>query len=741
MFSRLLRLINYAIALLLLLVLGLVYWFVWRPLPQRSGTVEADIGAPVPVAFDARGVPQIRAASLEDALFVQGYVTAQDRLWQMDMLRRVTAGDVSEVVGPAGLDNDRESRRLRLRRIAENAYTTLPIADRAAMAAYARGINAFIDAHRNALPVEFTLLGYQPRPWSVVDSLLVCIYMFRDLTTSWRDELLKRGMLASGDPAKVQYLFPVRVGWESPPGSNSWALAGRHTASGKPLLSSDMHLEYSLPGIWYMVHLAAPDLDVAGVSLPGVPGVIVGHNRRIAWGITNLQFDVQDLYQEPIDEQNGRYLYQGKPAQARLERELIRVKGSNPVELAFWVTRHGPVFLTENGARFALQWTLAVHGIVQYPILDLDRAQNWQQFTAALERFPGPGSNFVFADVDGNIGYHAAGKLPKRTGYSGDLPVDGASGKYEWEGFIPFDELPATYNPPSGIVVSANQNTFPAGYPYPVNGNFAPPDRSVQIRHLLSAREGWKAADLLPVQGDVYDAFGKFLARQLVAAYEKRQAHNPSLDPAIAALRAWNGQMDRRQAAPFIIALTYQQVRLAIAENAAPGQGAAYDYKLAQAVVEKLLRERPAGWFDDYDEMLLRALVDAVEEGRRMQGKEITRWQYGNYMRIGVVHPVTHQVPVIGKYFDIAPVPMSGWNTTVKQVTRALAPSMRMNADLGDWDRSLLNVMTGQSGQILSSHYRDEWPDYYAVRSYPMPFGKVESKSVMTFRPRVTSHP
>ncbi len=735
MFQRILRLVNYAIALVFLLAAGAVYWYVWRPLPQRSGTVQAPVAAPVSVAFDARGVPHIRAGSLEDALFVQGYVTAGDRLWQMDMLRRYTAGDLSEVVGPSALETDRESRRLRLRRIAEDAYITLPAADRAAMAAYTRGVNAYIATHLRALPVEFTLLGYQPRPWSVVDSLLVCIYMFRDLTTSWRDEILKRAMLNAGDAAKVQFLFPVRAGWESPPGSNAWALAGRHTASGKPLLSNDMHLEYSLPGIWYMVHLVAPDLDVSGVSLPGVPGVIVGHNRWIAWGITNLQFDVQDLYLEQLDEKTGHYVYDGKPAQARLEREIIRVKGRAPVELGVWVTRHGPLFLTENGAQMTLRWTLAVPGMMQYPVLDINRARNWQQFTAALERFPGPGSNFVYADVDGNIGYHAAGKLPIRTGYLGDVPVDGSSGKYDWSGFIPFDQLPAVYNPPSGIIDSANQCTFPADYPYPVNGGFAPPDRSVQIRHLLESREGWKAPDLLSVQGDVYSAFGKFLAGQMVLAYEKRHAHNPSLDPAVALLRAWNGQMDRRLAAPLIVALAYLQVRLAVAENAAPGQGTAYDYKLVQAVVEKLLRERPAGWFDDYDEMLLRALVDAVDEGRRMQGRDISRWQYGFYQRIGIAHPVTHQVPLVGKYFDIGPVPMSGWGTTVKQTTRTLAPSMRMDADLADWDHSLLNVMTGQSGQILSSHYRDEWEDYYYLRSYPMEFQKVDPRSEMTFQP------
>ena len=735
MIQQLLRLINYAIAILLALAIATVYWYLYRPLPQRSGAIDALVEAPVTVDFDARGEPHIKGASLDDVLFAQGYVTAQDRLWQMDALRRYTAGDLAEAVGPGAVETDRESRRLRLRRVAEEAYLTLPPADRAAMAAYTRGVNAFMLSHLKSLPVEFVLLGYQPRPWSVIDCLLVSIYMFRDLTTSWRDEITKRDMLAAGDPAKVEYLYPVRAGWEALPGSNSWALAGRHTASGKPLLSNDMHLAYSLPGIWYMTHLTAPRLDVAGVSLPGVPGVIVGHNQRIAWGITNLGFDVQDLYIEQIDEQNGRYTYQGQPQQARLEREIIRVKGAPPVEIGVWVTRHGPLFVTEGGAHMALRWTLYLPGLLQYPILDIDRAQNWQQFTAVLERFPGPASNFVYADVDGNIGYHAAGKLPIRAGYRGDVPVDGASGKFDWDGFIPFDKLPAYFNPPGGIIDTANQNPFPVDYPYPLNGQFAPPERSVQIHHLLESHESWKPEDLLKVQGDVYAAFGKFLAGQLVAAYDKRQAHNSSLDPAVALLRGWNGQMDRTLAAPLIMALAYQQVRTAVAERAAPDKGLAYDGKLAQAVVEKLLRERPPGWFDDYDEMLLRALVDAVEEGRRMQGRDIRAWQYGNWMRIGITHPVTHQVPLIGKYFDIEPAPVSGWNTTVKQVTRTLGPSMRMNADLGDWDHSLLNGLTGQSGQILSSHYRDQWADYYAVRSYPMQFRKVDVRSELTFRP------
>jgi penicillin amidase len=733
--ARLVKFVNALVILALLTVSVLVYWFAWRPLAKTTGRIDAPVAASATVTFDRLGVPHIHANSIDDALFVQGYVTAQDRIFQMDLLRRYNAGELSEVLGPQMVETDRESRRLRLRRIAEAAYVTMPAGDRAAMAAYARGVNEYLATHRGNLPLEFTLVGYQPRPWSVIDSLLICLHMYRSLTTTFRDEMLKQSMLSQGDPALVRELFPVRTGPEPQPGSNAWVLAGSRTASGKPLLSNDMHLEYSLPGIWYMTHLTAPGLDVSGVALPGAPGIIVGHNRRIAWGITNLHFDVQDLYREKIDDRTGRYVYDGKIEQARGEREIIRVKGQNPVEVVTWVTRHGPIIAADDKERLALRWTAGEPGVVQYPMLDIDRAENWQQFTAALSRFPGPGSNFVYADVDGNIGYHAAGYLPKRNGWLGDLPLDGTSAAHEWDGYIPFDQLPSAFNPPSGLIATANQNPFPENYPYPVNGNFAPHQRVSQIRALLEARKGWRAEDLIAVQKDVYSSFDHFLARQMVAAYEKRGASSERLDAVVKLLKDWNGQMEKNLAAPFVTTLAFQHLRTAVVERAAPGKGLVYDFQMTRGILEKMLRERPARWFDDYDELLLRVLADAVDEGRRMQGTDVSKWQWGRALRIRIDHPVTHQIPVIGSYFDIGPVPMSGSSSSVKQTTTRLAPSMRMTADLGDWEQSRLNVTTGQSGQILSPHFRDQWNDYYWGRTYPMPFDKVAG-STLEFRPR-----
>src|ERR1035438_2595547 len=354
--ARIVKGLNLGIAVLLVAGLALVYWYVWRPLPERSGMIEAPLGAGATVNFDTHGEPHIRAASQEDAFFVQGYVTAQDRLFQMDALRRYAGGSLAEILGPSLLESDRESRKLRLRRVAEEAYVTLPAADRAAFAAYTRGVNQFIATHLHNLPVEFTVLHYQPRPWSAVDCLLLCLHMYRSLTTTWKDEIVKNNLMAQGDRAKVDFLYPMHGLGDASPGSNSWAIAGSHTAAGKALLSSDMHLEYSLPGIWYMTHLEAPGLNAAGVALPGAPGIVVGHNQRIAWGITNLHFDVQDLYIEKLDDRTGRYVFRGQVEQARGEREIIRVKGQPSVDMTIWVTRHGPIFLADGTQRLAPGW-------------------------------------------------------------------------------------------------------------------------------------------------------------------------------------------------------------------------------------------------------------------------------------------------------------------------------------------------------------------------------------------------
>ena len=720
--------------LILILVGG--YRIAYLPLAQTSGRISAPISARATIARDSLGVPHISAANWEDAVFLQGYATAQDRLWQMDALRRLAAGELSEVIGSRTLEVDREARRLRMRRVAEEQCRTLPESDREALAAYARGVNYFIETHRGRLPLEFALLRYDPRPWSVVDSILCGLQMYRNLTSTWKEELRKQAMLVAGDAAKVNFLFPTRAGTEFQPGSNAWAVSGKHTASGKPILANDPHLEFSLPSTWYQVLLEAPGLNVIGVSLPGLPAVIIGHNQRIAWGVTNLGFDVQDLYLEKLNPRSGQYVFRGQIERARLETERILVKGAKPEEFQQWVTRHGPVNVEEGNRFIALRWTAAEPGSFQFPFLELNRARNWQEFTAALARFPGPGQNFVYADVDGNIGYHATGKLPIRKNYDGDVPVDGSSGDYEWEGFIPFDQLPTFYNPPQGWIITANQNPFPANYPYRVHGDFASPYRALEIRRLLTGHESWKPEQMLAVEKDVYSSFSHFLAGQVVAACDRRKPNKPELKDAVALLRSWNGQMEKRTAAPLLIALVWDHLRQMVAERAAPGKADLYSPQMAPAVMEKILEDGGRGWFQDKDEALVRALDAAYEEGRKGQGSDVNRWDYGKALELTIKHPVGGELPLLGGYFNVGPVEMSGSSTTIKQTTLKLGPSMRFIADLSDWDHSLNNITIGESGQFLSRHYKDQWDAYYAGRSFPMQFRKVDGKATLVVEAR-----
>lgn len=720
---------------MLLFLLAAVYWIAYRPLPKTSGQIAAPVSARAAIARDTLGVPHITASQWQDAIFLQGYATAQDRLWQMDVVRRLAAGELAEVFGSATLELDREARRLRMRRIAEEHAGTLPTADRAVFAAYARGVNYFIETHRNALPIEFTLLRYDPRPWSIVDSLLCGLQMYRTLTTTWREELRKMTMLQGGDPAKVTLLYPARAGGEFQPGSNAWVVSGKLTASGKPILANDPHLEWSIPAAWYQVHLKAPGLDVTGVSLPGVPGVIVGHNQRIAWGVTNLGFGVQDLYSEKINPQTGQYVFRGQVEQARSESEWIRVKGARQQEFRQWVTRHGPVAFSENGRYFALRWAAAEPGEFGFPFLDLDRAGNWKEFIAALARYPGPGQNFVYADVDGNIGYQATGMLPIRKNFEGDVPVDGSTGDNEWDGFIPFDQLPQFYNPPRGWIVTANQNPFPESYPYRVSGEFGAPYRSSEIRDRLLARGGWKAPEMLGVQKDVYSSFLSFLARRMVGAYDRKKPAKPELAEAAALLRSWNGQMEKQTAAPLLIALAYEQLRNAAVHAAWSGTTDIYRAYMAPAAVQRILESGDRGFFRDPDDALLTALGSAIEAGRKTQGGNVAKWDYGRYNLLSIKHPVGSQVPLVGSYFNIGPVEMSGGSTTIKQTSATLGPSMRFIADLANWDASLNNVDIGQSGQILSGHYKDQWNAYYVGQSFPMQFERVEAKDTLVVVP------
>jgi penicillin amidase len=731
-----LRAINLSIAVLLAAIIGTGYRFVWRALPETSGEMAAAISGKASIVRDSLGVPHISAATWQDAVFLQGYATAQDRMWQMDAMRRLASGELSEVVGEAAFNTDRDTRQLRLPEIAEAQEKKLTQEARDAFGAYARGVNFYLETHRDRLPIEFSLLRYQPRPWRIRDTVLIGLHMERMLTTSWQEELRKLHMLTKGDKEKVSFLYPARIGTEIIPGSNAWVVSGAHTVTGKPILANDPHLEQSLPSIWYMIHLKSGDLDVTGAALPGVPGVIIGHNRRIAWGMTNLEFDMQDLYRERIDLQTGRYAYREQTEPLSLQSTSIAVKGKNAVNAVNIITRHGSVLVNDQGQSYALQWLVpGAVGDMDFAFLAINRARNWEEFNTALKRHAGPPQNFVYADVDGNIGYHVAGQIPLRApGCHSDVPQDGADGMCEWEGIIPYEDLPQAFNPPSGIIVTANQNPFPANYKYPVAGGFAPIYRAKQITSLLESKSKWSTDQMLEIQKDVYAPFFHLLATEAVKASNKKTPSDDQVKKAIGVLRDWNGQMEKGQAAPLVALLLYAELRKALAELAAPGVNE-YTSRAASPVIERILLERPAGWFDDYDQWLLDSLKKAIAEGEKAQGSNVSRWDYGQYIELTVENPVLGKIPFIGKNFNVGPVPMSGSSFSVKQVAGKLSPSFRMIVDFANLDGSLANIPIGESGHFLSKHYKDQWNAYYNAHSFPMQFDKVTAESTLTVRP------
>jgi penicillin amidase len=766
------------IAFLLLLAFASIAFLRWYlvhvervALPQLDGEIRASgVKAPVSVLRDHQGVPHITASTLNDLAFAQGYVTAQDRLWQMDMLRRVAAGDLAEILGSGYVALDKRQRYLQTRHAAESAVQNLNPEERSALNAYTQGVNAFIADAQGKLPLEFTLLRYKPHPWTPVDSLLVGVNMAQMLNTSYPDDLHHEFVASKLSPELLSDLYPISFWRDHPPGSepveikddvpppevpdeegaldpdgwlrrlgldlapqcsdcragsNDWVVSGAHSVTGKPLLSNDMHLEHSVPGIWYEAHLKLTDgsLDVAGVTLPGVPAVVVGHNQRIAWGFTNVGPDVQDLYVEQV--QGDQYVTpQGlKPLEHR--HEVIQVARGRNVEFDVDVTRHGPIItpVLKNESRpLALRWTLYESNGLSFPFFDVDRARNWQEFTTAFSRFAGPGQNVVYADIDGHIGYHATGLVPLRANGDGTVPVPGADDAHEWTGYIPFDKLPQSYDPPAGVLATANNRIAPDSYPYLITKDWASPYRVERIYQVLQSKPKLSADDMLSLQTDVYSAANKFFADRFAYAVDHTQNADAKLRQAAELLRGWNGRMDADSAAARIVAAARRTLWETILSAKLGDNWKSYTSWGSTAVLESIVNRQLPRWlppgYADWNVLLSDQLGKAIKSAP----SDLKSWKFGDWNKVTVENPVLAGAPFVGKYRGPGTQPQSGDGTTVKQVGSDFGPSERFTADFSDWDHSRLNIVVGQSGNFLSPHYMDQWDAWYRGTTFPLAF-------------------
>jgi penicillin G amidase len=781
-----------------------------RSFPHSNGEVRlAGLNAPVDIYRDAYGIPHIYASTPHDLFFAQGYVHAQDRFWQMDFWRHIGSGRLSEMFGESQLDTDKFLRTLGWARVAQCEIEAMDSESLGILQAYADGVNAYLsERNGSALSLEYAVLslvtsGYQPEPWQVLHTLTYAKMMAWDLGGNMDAEIRRAILAQSLAPDRLAEIYPsypedspivvsgieagdhtqglhpelddlpgllslltsvsqkssnlndlLGSGFEGI-GSNNWVVSGDLTKSGKPLLANDPHLGVQMPSIWYENGLhcfpksSECPFEVVGFTFASAPGVVVGHNGRIAWGVTNLGPDVQDLYVERINPGNRyQYEFNGQWHDMDVVRETIQVASGEPVEIEVRYTRNGPIisdvygplenFIEESGLEqadeqygLALRWTALDLSFTFRSVIQYNQAQNWNEFRQALREFDVPSQNFVYADIDGNIGYQMPGKIPMRASGDGSLPVPGWTEDYDWDGFIPFDDLPTIYNPPHGYIVTANNAVVGPEYPHFLSQDW---DRGFRARRIVNMIDGvpglFTIETFQKMQGDNYNLNAEVLTPLILEI----SMDDDRLEQAQALLREWDfqAQMDSAPAALFevfwkhLLALTYTNK---LPENFPATGGSTW-----VEITRRLVGQPENPWWNNpntsiaetRDHTFRQAFEAAVDELESLQGRDPFRWNWGG------LHTVTFSNPTLGRsgpapiraLFNRGPFPSSGGSITVNATGWSAAsqsyevrsvPSFRMIVDLSDVSNSLATNTTGQSGHAYHPHYIDQAEDWRMI--------------------------
>jgi penicillin amidase len=699
-----------------------------RPtLPQTSGELRLDgLEGEVEVLRDRWGVPQIFAGNERDLFFAQGYVHAQDRLFQMEIQRRTGMGRLAELLGEDVLEFDLLFRTLNLPGIAHAAVDRASREILEILHSYTAGINAYLKT--GPLPPELRLLRHEPEPWAPPDVAAWSLVMAWGLSTNWHSEMLRSPGAAVPES---------RSSWSGPQtvpggGSNNWAVAPSRSASDSALLASDPHLRLGIPGFWYELGLYAGRYRVVGATLPGAPGVLIGHNREIAWGVTAALTDVQDLYIERFHPDDPvLYSFRGEWRKAEVRQEEVKVRGRRePVSHRVRTTVHGPVItdVTGGGEELALRWATPEPDRMLESVLALNRAGSWREFLHALRHWSVPGQNFVYADRRGNIGYALAGPVPKRSGHLGDRPVPGSGGRCEWEGYVPFDRLPKVLNPGSGHVSSANNPPYPGNHPDYIPGEYDPGYRARRIRRLLEGTDRHTLESFRRMQADLYSEPAHRLAGML-ARIEPAEDVPPAL---MRELESWDGHLTAGSRAGAVAGLALQRLihRAGSGLAARPVRlidPAVRNLLLARTAPQALreLKERP-----DANEALRELLSDTVSELRQRLGADPGRWRWGALHRADFPHTLGVVKP-LGSLLNRTGYPVGGDAFTLWQAASVpegdhyavtTAPTYRQLIDTGDWENSRSLVVPGQSGNVASPHYDDALPFWLTARYRPMVF-------------------
>lgn len=753
-------------------------------LPTIEGKLQAKgLQQPVSVIRDRWGVPHIFAQNQHDLFFAQGYVQAQDRLFQMELWKRTGRGTLAEVLGPKALQRDVFARMLRYRGPLEKEYASYAPDAQAIMTAFTDGINEYIrqvTTPGGKLPIEFQLAGFKPEPWRADDCLnrMAAFSMTnnakRELHNAHLLELVgqekAQRFLQLDPPAPLQAprgadysglnedLLKEMVGsdtriafpapgattselWNDPLlppgviGSNDWTVSGKLTASGKPLLANDPHRTIAEPSLRYVVHLVAPGWDVIGATEPGLPGVNVGHNQRLAWGFTIFGVDQQDLYLETLNADGTQYKTDSGWAKLEREPQTFKIKGAPQQTVTIEYTRHGPIVWKQGTRALALRWVGSEPGTAGYLAgLSVDRAQNWQEFLAAMDRWRVPSENIVYADVDGNIGEFSAGLTPIRPKVAGQqwtglLPVPG-SGGYEWQGWVARKDHPQFFNPPEGFVATANHKMIPENYPYPVGFEWAPPDRVGRIREVLGGGRDrghkFEVIDMAELQNDVTS----LPARQLVALLKTVAEQEKDESQPVKLLTGWDAALTPDSAAAALYEVWISKLKTAVQQAVVP-EAERKIFSPAIDWVLMALNDPTAAGLGDAQKahrMMLDTLSAAAADLATTQGPDPAKWGWGKLHTVRFRHPLD-AYPGAAAAFDHGPSSRPGDGTTVDATSgtgysQTSGASYREIFDLGDWDRSLGVNTPGESGQPGSPHYADLLPLWLGGEYFPLSYSR-----------------
>lgn len=763
--------------ILIVAAMGAV-WRLWRALPDVDGSIRvAGVERAIEILRDPEGVPHIRAASERDALFALGYVHAQDRLWQMEFQRRLASGRLAEALGPAAIETDRFMRTVGLARAARASLEMLEAETRSLIGAYVCGVNAYLRTHEGTrLPVEFALVKLAPEPWRPEDVLAWQKVMGWSMSLNWREEVLRMRISSrigesgagallpayvDGGPIVVPDLIPPLAPPAAPKGpapvaapvrvtssfaslsgidpfvtggSNNWVLSGARTETGRPLLANDPHLGTQTPGVWYVAHLSGGGLDVIGATLPGTPGVVIGHNRQVAWGVTNMMADVQDLFAERINDRDEVEV-DGRWEPMRIVHETIGVRGAPPVTLRVRITGHGPLIsdIVDERTPLALRWTgHDPNDRTARAFLRINRARSWSEFLDAFADYHLPPLNFVYADADGHIGYLGPGALPIRAG-DGRAPLAGWHSSNDWRGYVPAEDLPRSLNPARGFIASANNKAVPDTYPYTVSTSWEPPYRAMRIAGELTRLQRASVSDLQSLQTDQRSAQVARLLPFLLTATPAGDRDRNALER----LRGWDGTIDGGSAEAALYKAYVARAATHLLQDDL-GDDLWNDYRTFGGVVAKALdgiaHGDTARWCDDVTTaaaetcavILGKALETAIDDMTGVQGTaDLSRWQWAQANDVWFPHLPFHASALLRPIFSRhASRGGDGFTVNPSMPVRdqILVASYRQILDLGDFDRSVFALPLGQSGHLLSGSYSDMLDDWNQGRYRPLRF-------------------